>query len=99
MPPSDPVLTALGLTVFAGVTTVLGGVLAVMGRTPGPRGLALGLGLAGGVMVSVSFMEIIPEATDGLVLDFGTWAGTVMLVGFLAGVGSVSYTHLRAHET
>ncbi|PNL18332.1 zinc transporter ZupT [Micrococcus sp. FDAARGOS_333] len=88
MPPSDPVLTALGLTVFAGVTTVLGGVLAVMGRTPGPRGLALGLGLAGGVMVSVSFMEIIPEATDGLVPDFGTWAGTLMLVGFLAGVGS-----------
>lgn len=84
----DPVLVALGLTLFAGAATTLGGVLAVAGRTPGPRGLALGLGLAGGVMVSVSFMEVLPEATAGLVPDFGDWAGTAMLAGFLAGVGA-----------
>lgn len=88
MPHLDPVLVALGLTLFAGAATVLGGVLAVVGRTPGPRGLSLGLGLAGGVMVSISFMEVLPGATEGLVPDFGHWAGTVTLVGFLAGVGS-----------
>lgn len=88
MPELDPVVVALGLTLFAGLATVLGGLLAVVGRTPGPRGLALGLGLAGGVMVSISFMEVLPGAAEGLVPDFGGWAGTAMLVGFLAGIGS-----------
>lgn len=89
MPELDPVLVALGLTLFAGLATVLGGLLAVVGRTPGPRGLALGLGLAGGVMVSISFMEVLPGAAEGLVPDFGGWAGTAVLVGFLAGIGSL----------
>ena len=47
----DPFWTAVALTCFAGAATVLGGLLAVVGRPPTGRGLGFALGLAAGVMV------------------------------------------------
>ncbi|MDO5635080.1 MAG: zinc transporter ZupT [Micrococcus sp.] len=82
----DPFWTAVALTTFAGAATALGGVLAVIGRPPGLRGMGLGLGLAAGVMLAVSFLEILPKATEDLTGEFGRWAGTVTLAGFLFGV-------------
>ena len=58
----DPFWIALALTTFAGLATVLGGVLAIVGREPSGRGLGAALGLAAGVMLAVSFLEMLPAA-------------------------------------
>src|SRR5699024_12039703 len=58
------ILFAFGLTILAGLSTAIGGAIAVGRRNPGPGFLAASLGLSAGVMLYVSFMEILPEGTN-----------------------------------
>ncbi len=52
---------AICITVIAGLSTGLGG-LFVLGPKPKERTMALALGFAAGVMVTVSLMEMVPHA-------------------------------------
>lgn len=54
-------LVAFLLTLVAGGATSIGAALGVLGRGTGPRFLAGGLGLSAGVMLYVSFVELLPE--------------------------------------
>lgn len=54
-------LVALLLTLVAGGATSIGAALGVMGRGTSARTLAGGLGLSAGVMLYVSFMELLPQ--------------------------------------
>ena len=56
------VLTALGLTLFAGLSTGIGGLLSMFQKRNSSRFLCASLGFSAGVMVYLSFMEILPEA-------------------------------------
>ncbi|AKK08382.1 zinc transporter ZupT [Corynebacterium testudinoris] len=71
------VLFALGLTVFAGLSTCIGGAIAVLRKNPGDRFMAGSLGFSAGVMLYVSFMEILPkgfaELTDAWGEGWGQW--------------------------
>ena len=89
----DPLWIALALTAFAGLATVLGGVLAVVGKEPSGRGLGAALGLAAGVMIAVSFLEMLPVAVEGLAGAVGG-AATALAVGALA-VGAAGYVLLE----
>lgn len=51
------------LTTLAGLSTGLGGLLAVL-CTPTPRLLAASAGFAGGVMLTASLADLMPEALD-----------------------------------
>ena len=82
----DPFMTALALTAFAGAATFAGGLLGVLGREPGQRSLGLGLGMAAGVMLSVSFLELVPEAIAGTQPPLGSVAPVAVLVGFASGL-------------
>lgn len=64
------VALALTLATLAGLSTVLGSLLAVMVRKPGPRFMVLTLGFSAGVMLLVAFSELLPHG--------------VQTVGFLA---------------
>lgn len=55
------VVSPLWLTTLAGLSTGLGGLLAVLFR-PTQRLLALSAGFAGGVMVTASLADLVPEA-------------------------------------
>ena len=68
-----PVLIALLLTVVAGGATSIGAALGVMGRGTSARTLAGGLGLSAGVMLYVSFVELLPE---GAAVLSGAGAGS-----------------------
>ena len=57
---------ALLLTLFAGLATSIGGVLAFFFKKKNLNTLALGLGFSAGVMIYVSFMELLPQATGEL---------------------------------
>lgn len=51
---------ALLLSALAGLSTTIGSLLALFVRKPGPRLMTLTLGFSGGVMILVSFVELLP---------------------------------------
>lgn len=57
-------LTAFLLTLIAGLSTSIGAVLAFFSRSKNYFVLSLGLGFSAGVMIYVSFMDIIPSSKD-----------------------------------
>lgn len=59
-------LVAFLLTLVAGAATSIGAALGVMGRGTSPKMLAGGLGLSAGVMLYVSFMELLPQGAQVL---------------------------------
>lgn len=85
------ILLAFGLTLLAGLSTAIGGAIAVSRRTTGPGFMAASLGLSAGVMLYVSFMEILPKGIDDLTEAFGSLkAGTWAAVGaFFAGIALI----------
>jgi len=59
--------TALILTTLAGLSTAIGGLIGVATRRePGPRFMTLTLGFAAGVMVMVSFVELLPGGIEAI---------------------------------
>lgn len=75
------------LTTLAGLSTTVGGFLAVFVRKPGPRFMSLTLGFSAGVMVILSFMELLSHGieTVGFISAYvAFFAG--MLVLFLMDV-------------
>ena len=61
---ANTILTALLLTGLAGSATAIGAAFAFLSEKPSIRLLALGLGFSGGVMLAVSFVELLPSAIE-----------------------------------
>jgi len=57
---------ALLLSALAGLSTTIGSLLALFVRKPGPRLMTLTLGFSGGVMILVSFVELLPGGIDAI---------------------------------
>jgi len=53
---------ALLLTTGAGLATAIGGLLALTVSRPGPRFMGFTLGFSAGVMIHVSFVELLPQS-------------------------------------
>jgi len=84
------VLFAFGLTLFAGLSTGLGSILAFLARRTNTRFLSTTLGFSAGVMIYVSFVEIFPKAKDSLVAELGQTGGYWLTVlAFFAGVAFI----------
>lgn len=80
-------VTAFGVTVAAGLATVLGSVLVLFAKAPSPRLLAFGLAFAGGAMVYVSLSEILNKSILSFSVAYGDRVGyTAATVAFMAGV-------------
>lgn len=85
------VLLAFGLTLIAGLSTGIGSILAFFTKRTNTKFLSTALGFSAGVMIYVSFMEMMPEAKEGLVADFGEHLGTLyMLFAFFGGMALIS---------
>ena len=87
------VLPAFMLTLLAGLSTGLGGVIslfAVKRKDSHKTFLPFALGLSAGVMIYVSFMEILLEAQTTLVAARGETVGQGMTVlGFFLGIAVI----------
>lgn len=71
-------ITAILLTALAGAATAIGGLIGVWGPHTSNRVLSAGVALSAGVMIYVSFVELLPSAF--------THAGDVKsVIGFFAG--------------
>lgn len=84
---SNQLLFAFGLTALAGLSTGIGSALAFFTRRTYPSFLSWSLGFSGGVMVYVSFAEILRKAEDALTTDFGEdVGGWATAAGFFGGM-------------
>jgi len=81
------VLFALGLTLLAGLCTVIGSGLAFFTKKTNTKFLSIALGFSAGVMIYISMAELFVDArtslTDSLGLIPGSWAA---VAAFFAGV-------------
>lgn len=74
------------LTLFAGLSTGIGAVLAFFSRTDNTRFLSIGLGFSAGVMVYISFAEILVKSKAAFEPAYGDiGSDTITLLCFIAG--------------
>lgn len=84
---SDAFLFAFALTALAGLSTGIGSAIALFFRRTNTRFLSVSLGLSAGVMIYVSFVELLSEARDSLVEVLGDHSGNWAAAGaFFGGV-------------
>ena len=82
---------AFGLTMIAGLSTGIGSLIALLSKHTNTKFLCASLGFSAGVMIYVSFMELIPVAKEELVLYSGEKAGTLSLIlAFFGGMGLIT---------
>lgn len=78
---------ALGLTLFAGLATGIGSLIAFGARRTSYRFLSVSTGFSAGVMLFVSFAEILPKAERSLVAALGPADGPWWAIGaFFLGI-------------
>jgi ZIP family zinc transporter len=87
----QPIILALLVTTFAGLSTGFGGLLAFNKNTNNKRFLSFSLGLSAGVMIYVSFIEIFPKAYDSLAEAFtSNLAYLYTTLAFFLGLGLIA---------
>ncbi|WP_085991405.1 zinc transporter ZupT [Oceanobacillus senegalensis] len=83
----NDVLLAFLFTLFAGLATGVGSLLAFFAKTTNTKFLSFALGLSAGVMIYVSMIEIFFKAKDSLTVALGETEGYWFTVlGFFAGM-------------
>ncbi len=78
---------ALLITFFAGLATAIGSVFAFVFKKDNFRALSVGLGFSAGVMILISFKDIIPEARLMLAQNFPNSCEWIVYAGFIIGIG------------
>jgi ZIP family zinc transporter len=82
----ENILFAFLLTLFAGLSTAIGGVISFAGKKNN-KFLAVSLGFSAGVMVYVSMTEIFFKAKEALSADLGGKAGLwIAALAFFSGI-------------
>ena len=81
------IILAFCLTMLAGLSTGIGSLIAFLAKKTNTKFLSAALGLSAGVMIYVSFMELMPESTQ---LFSGIYsekmAEVYMLIAFFVGI-------------
>lgn len=85
------VLLAFALTAFAGLSTGIGSLIALMAKHTNKNFLCASLGFSAGIMLYVSFMEMMPTGKEELISAFGEKTGTFYLIlAFFAGIAIIN---------
>lgn len=84
----ETILFGLGLTLLAGLATGIGSCLAFFSNRSDTRFLAASLGFSGGVMIYISFVEMLASAHRNLLSEFGKPYGSLYATAaFFIGIG------------
>ncbi len=84
---NQTITTAFLLTIFAGLSTGIGSFIAFIAKRTNTNFLSFALGLSAGVMIYVSFMEMLPQSLHSLTEEFGDKTGMLyMILGFFGGI-------------
>lgn len=80
-------LFAFLLVFLAGLSTVVGGLLTINNKKDSKTFLSFALGLSAGVMIYVSFVEILPKSIEYLSASLGEDSGyNIAILGFFIGL-------------
>lgn len=81
------ILNAFLLSLFAGLSTGIGGILAFFIKKDNILALSLGLGFSAGVMIYVSFTELLQQSKHYLIASFGNNTGEwFSIILFFTGI-------------
>jgi len=87
----DNILFAFGLTMFAGLATGIGSIMAFFSKKFNPKFLSAALGFSAGVMIYVSLIEIFVKAKDSLSLIYGDKTGYIYTtIAFFCGIAVIA---------
>ncbi len=95
---------AVIMTSFAGLSTGIGSLLAFFTKHTNTRFLSFSLGFSTGVMLYISFMELLPFSLDTLSNTYtalGLWLGVgsfLVGIGFVALIDQLVPTYENPHE-
>jgi len=85
------VLFAFLVTLGAGLATAVGAGIGLFAKHTNRSFLAVALGFSAGVMIYVSFVEILPKAQDYVTQSAGDFSGALTTAGaFLAGLAGMA---------
>jgi ZIP family zinc transporter len=89
----NPVLTAFGLTLFAGMATGIGSVIAFTAKRTNYRFLSVATGFSAGVMLYIAFVEIFHKGADAIAETYGAvkgdWINTAAFFGGVLLIGLI----------
>jgi len=74
------------ITTLAGLSTAIGGCIAFIVKPDNLKTLSVGLGFSAGVMIFLSFMDILPAAEEMLTVNFPNKVEWLVLCGFIFGM-------------
>ncbi len=85
------ILLAFLLTTISGLSTGVGSLIAFFAKRTNTKFLSAALGFSAGVMVYISFMELMPEALDILGEQFSPRLSNIyMLIAFFIGISFIA---------
>ena len=85
------ILLAFILTAIAGLSTGIGSLIAILTKHTNKNFLCAALGFSAGIMIYVSFMEMMPQAKSELVTVFGEKLGVLyLIIAFFCGMGFIN---------
>ena len=79
-------IPAMLITLFAGLSTAIGAGIAFIVKKDNLKALSVGLGFSAGVMIFVSFMDMVPEAEKLLAMYFPHKSQWMVYIGFIIGL-------------
>lgn len=88
---TNSVLIAFTMTLIAGMATGIGSMIALIAKRTNTRFLSAALGLSAGVMIYISFMELMPEAVSQFSQMYSEKQAQVfMLTAFFLGIALIA---------
>ncbi len=88
---TSDILFAFALTLFAGLSTGIGSIMAFFSKKFNPKFLSGALGFSAGVMIYVSFVEIFVKAHESLTAELGSARGHLFtVIAFFVGIGLIA---------
>ncbi|MGL6120275.1 MAG: ZIP family metal transporter, partial [Fusobacteriaceae bacterium] len=83
----ENIKSAFFITVIASLFTIVGTLMGIFYKNKDKKFLSYALGFSGGIMLYLSFIEILPEAREGLVQKLGEMSGNVIaIISFFFGM-------------
>lgn len=100
------VWVAIGLTIFAGLSTGIGGLVVLLFKKINTKVLSVSLGFSAGVMIYISFVELLSESKKLLISEFnaeiGSWINVLSFFGgmiLIAIIDKLIPSYENPHES
>lgn len=74
---------ALALSFLAGISTVLGAIIAFATKKKSDKAITVALGFSAGVMICVSFTDLFPYAEEALINSYGKFYGVILTMFYM----------------